>query len=293
VGHWVRNKKVAEKYRAYWELLSNDPGGKEEDDRKTVRSKNNELKNSVEKLQEDIVFNDKNDIPEGTTPVFSPRRGISMLESYVKMFDRASDIACVTLAFGINDLFKDYLKDNTDASHISFMLLEKEDKPGKRSKKPFRPIGAKENVYKSWGSHIEDDLYRWSKETSAFSLGLNKHVIYIHSKFMLVDPLGNDPVVITGSANFSESSTTDNDENMLIIRGDKRVADIYFTEFNRLFNHYYFRSVYNSTREKNITEGESLVLLPDDSWLGKYKEGKFRYKRVMMFTRMEGLIKSK
>ena len=71
---------------------------------------------------------------------------------------------------------------------------------------------------------------------------------YIHSKFLLMDPLGDDPIVVTGSANFSDASTNDNDENMLIIRGDQRVADIYFTEFNRLFNHYYFRSVQEETR---------------------------------------------
>jgi phosphatidylserine/phosphatidylglycerophosphate/cardiolipin synthase-like enzyme len=44
---------------------------------------------------------------------------------------------------------------------------------------------------------------------------------------MLVDPLCDDPLIITGSANFSDASTTKNDENMLVIRGDTRVADIY------------------------------------------------------------------
>lgn len=32
---------------------------------------------------------------------------------------------------------------------------------------------------------------------------------------MLVDAFGDIPLVITGSANFSEASTTKNDENML------------------------------------------------------------------------------
>jgi len=47
--------------------------------------------------------------------------------------------------------------------------------------------------------------------------------------------------VITGSANFSPDSTSDNDENMLVIRGDLQVADTYFTEFGRLFQHFYAR----------------------------------------------------
>jgi len=32
-----------------------------------------------------------------------------------------------------------------------------------------------------------------------------------------------------------------NDENMILIRGDKRVADIYFGEFMRVFTHQRFR----------------------------------------------------
>jgi hypothetical protein len=58
---------------------------------------------------------------------------------------------------------------------------------------------------------------------------------------MLLDPLSDDPIVITGSANFSEASTTANDENMLVIRCDSRVADIYLGEFMRLFTHFRFR----------------------------------------------------
>ena len=39
---------------------------------------------------------------------------------------------------------------------------------------------------------------------------------------------------------------------MLAILGNRRVADIYFTEFNRLFYHYYFRSIQEKTR--NLSE---------------------------------------
>lgn len=58
---------------------------------------------------------------------------------------------------------------------------------------------------------------------------------------MLVDPLSDDPIVITGSANFSKASTDSNDENMLLICGNTRVADIYLGEYMRLWNHYAFR----------------------------------------------------
>jgi phosphatidylserine/phosphatidylglycerophosphate/cardiolipin synthase-like enzyme len=71
---------------------------------------------------------------------------------------------------------------------------------------------------------------------------------YIHTKYLLVDPLGEDPLVVSGSANFSRPSQRINDENMLVIRGDQRVADIYFGEFMRIFDHHYARYIVRKLR---------------------------------------------
>jgi phosphatidylserine/phosphatidylglycerophosphate/cardiolipin synthase-like enzyme len=84
--------------------------------------------------------------------------------------------------------------------------------------------------------------------------GLNSHVKFIHTKYLLVDPLTTNPVVVTGSANFSDASTTDNDENMLVISGDTRVADIYLTEFMRLFTHLRFRGRVQVPRDQRAPD---------------------------------------
>ncbi|HKG47197.1 MAG TPA: hypothetical protein VKB02_10745 [Pyrinomonadaceae bacterium] len=86
------------------------------------------------------------------------------------------------------------------------------------------------------------------------------------------------------------ASTNDNDENMLIIRGDKRVADIYFTEFNRLFNHYYFRSVVESLKKRGqeVSSDGSLFLSETDEWLKKYKPKTLRTKRLNLYVGMDG-----
>ena len=155
--------------------------------------------------------------------MFSPRAGGEILTMYATMNDEAKKLSCITLAFGINKQFKDRLLDNTAISHIAFMLLEKKDapaKPRKNAKKapePFVALTAKNNVYKAWGSFLDDPLYQWAKETTTRKMQLNLHVSYIHCKFLLVDPLGDDPIVVTGSANFSKASTNDNDENMILI----------------------------------------------------------------------------
>jgi phosphatidylserine/phosphatidylglycerophosphate/cardiolipin synthase-like enzyme len=291
VGHWVRNPDVADAFRKYWELLATDPGAVEGDSRQESTAKRAAFRKAVMELGE--VPQKWEEIPKGVTTVFSPRTGSDVLEMYVAMLDQAEDAACITLAFGINKRFKAGLVDNTGKSPVTFFMLEKRDRPNPRAKDPFVPLTAANNVYQAWGSFLRDPIYQWIRETNAKALQLNQHVSYVHSKFLLKDPLGEDPIVVTGSANFSDPSTNSNDENMLLIRGDARAADIYFTEFNRLFFHYYFRSVREAIAEKSKPDSNaaadtnaSLFLEEGDGWLKKYKPGSLRQKRVELFTGM-------
>ena len=64
-------------------------------------------------------------------------------------------------------------------------------------------------------------------------------------------PLSENPIVVTGSANFSDASTQTNDENMLVIKDNKRVADIYLGEYIRLYSHYAFREAVSIFLAKN------------------------------------------
>lgn len=291
VGHWLRNKAAAAAFTEYWKLLATDPGSLKGDPRAKATAKKAAYREAVMTMLP--TPGKLSEIPAGVTPVFSPRKGLSVLEMYVETLDAAESLACITLAFGVNALFKSALADNTRDSHISFLMLEKEDKPNPKKPDAFVRLSAKHNVYQAWGSYLRDNLYRWTREVNAGILKLNRHVAYIHSKFLLKDPLGADPIVITGSANFSNDSTDGNDENMIIIRGNGRVADIYFTEFNRLFFHYYFRSVHQAIQRRAASTGNaaadekaSLFLSETDEWLGKYKPGSLRAKRVGMFTVM-------
>ncbi len=116
--------------------------------------------------------------------------------------------------------------------------------------------------------------------------GLNTYVKYIHTKFMLIDPLSDTPLLISGSANFSKNSTINNDENMLLIKGDKRVADIYLGEFMRLFNHFYFRDIANrqSARSGSKTWASSMLEV-DDSWARPYfQSGSIKEKERLFYA---------
>jgi PLD-like domain len=293
VGHWVNDRPTAEKFLEYWTLLEADSGAASTDSRSVGRSKNATFLSAVDTMTP--APSDLASIAPGVTPIFSPRPDSTVLGLYANLLDRAQRQACITIAFNFGNVFKTALADNDLSGPLVFVLLESEDRPNARAKDPFIRLNAKNNVYEAFGSEIDTPLGQWIVETNNFKTKLNAHVAFMHCKFLLHDPLGSDPIVVSGSANFSVSSTTDNDENMLIIRGERRVADIYFTEFNRLFNHYYFRSVLErTTRRRGFVGGPgdpiqgppSIELTEDDSWLVKYAPGTLRSKRVSQFEEM-------
>ena len=288
VGHWIRNEAAAEAFRRYWNVLEKDPGAKEGDDASTVRLKNKQFRTQVMALGDPPLKEE--DAVKGVMPIFSPREGLQVLDFYANLVDEAKKSTAVTLAFGVSKTFKDKLLDNTGESQIVFLLLEKRDKAKANSSTEFVALTAKNNVYSAWGAFLRDPVSRWARETNARILGLNTHVSYIHSKFLMHAPLGSDPIIVTGSANFSDASTRENDENMLVIRGDLRTADIYFTEFNRLWNHYYFRSVREALEGTGVPlKDDSLFLVEDSTWTKKYAPGTLRSKRLALYTGMSGI----
>ena len=58
-----------------------------------------------------------------------------------------------------------------------------------------------------------------------------------HNKIMIIDGEGPHPAIITGSMNFTYSGQFKNAENLLILRGNKPLADTYSANWQRHFNH--------------------------------------------------------
>jgi hypothetical protein len=70
---------------------------------------------------------------------------------------------------------------------------------------------------------------------------------------------------------------------MLLIRGDKRVADIYLTEFDRIFRHFYTRDVLNKFASKGDKKNP-LELDPTGDWIApNFKLGTYKNNRRLMF----------
>jgi phosphatidylserine/phosphatidylglycerophosphate/cardiolipin synthase-like enzyme len=63
----------------------------------------------------------------------------------------------------------------------------------------------------------------------------------VHSKVVLVDPLGKHPVVLTGSHNLGPTASGTNDENLLIIRDAPGLAAAYVSNVMAIYNQYRWR----------------------------------------------------
>jgi len=72
-----------------------------------------------------------------------------------------------------------------------------------------------------------------------------------HNKIVIRLVNGAAQEVWTGSANFSKASCNDNDENAMLITGNKRLPSILATEFMRMYDHYKSRYYIDRFNDKN------------------------------------------
>jgi phosphatidylserine/phosphatidylglycerophosphate/cardiolipin synthase-like enzyme len=64
----------------------------------------------------------------------------------------------------------------------------------------------------------------------------------VHSKAIVIDPFSDQCAVVTGSHNFSDSASQKNDENLVIVRGNKKLAQTYALHINGVYDHYSWRA---------------------------------------------------
>jgi PLD-like domain len=109
--------------------------------------------------------------------------------------------------------------------------------------------------------------------------------IRIHHKFIVVDAETEQPILYTGSANLSNNSLYNNDENLLEVVGSRQLADAYLAEFLRLYEHYRARIAFNRFQ---AGDQSTFKLTPDARWARKYyRQGSPEYKaRLAMVQRV-------
>ena len=259
LGHIVEDEDVAQAFMEYWERLNDDPKVGAD-----YRNANMEATPAPPDPWE-----------SETTVVFSPRgTQLEALDWYAEVAGKAKKGLFMTFAFGMHQSFKDVYMQDDDILRMA--LLEtavNNPKNAEQDKKDIQTLRNRPNVVVAIGNRIATNAFdRWLWEMAQVKKDV--HVRWIHTKYMLVDPLGAKPIVISGSANFSEASTESNDENMLIIRGNRRIADIYFGEYIRLYTHYAFREAVKWAMEKEKLgqpqDWKPQYLIDHDKWMKDY-----------------------
>lgn len=267
VGHVVQDPQVAATYLAYWDRLSGDPVA-------------DELQPELEALTPDPEAT----LDGGVSCLFSPRSGARMLKWYADRIRDAGQVVMFTGAFGVNEKLATAFAEDRDI--LRYIMLEK---PPTRKTQALLSANHDRDIIvvpgqvlgEVWALNDKGEatlrrpipgfkLERWFLHEELFRKRGN--IFFVHLKVLMIDLLSDDPLVFTGSANFSDASLTSNDENMLLIRGDTRVADIYLTEYDRILRHFYFRNI----AAKDVDDadaGKAIFLDETDRWVEPYYRG--------------------
>jgi phosphatidylserine/phosphatidylglycerophosphate/cardiolipin synthase-like enzyme len=108
-----------------------------------------------------------------------------------------------------------------------------------------------------------DAFGAWEAEMAKFGFAI------IHNKIVVIDPFSDNCTVVTGSHNLGFRASHNNDENMVIIRGHKGLAEAYACHVLDLYDHYAFRFLL-----KQHPEIFGKPLQGDDKWQERYIIGK-------------------
>lgn len=268
VGHIVRDAEIAKSYFKYWSELKGDP-------------KMSEINDATINISEDPEIGVLPKI--GTTTFFSPRPDVNnnktpiLLEWYADLIVRIKKPPFLTLPFNLISQFENILTAG-NRDYLFHVIMEDGQTKKVNELNALNPLNQLAyGTSKKKQGELENILFDEIKQPfrSAF---------YVHTKYLIINPLSDDPIVVTGSANFSNPSIFTNDENALVIRGDLRVADIYFGEFMRLFRHFYYRDL---VKDINSNENISRIFLNEhpSNWVPAfYRQGTAKEQKRLYFT---------
>ena len=277
VGHLVVDNDTAKNYLDFWNVLKDDP------ERAAARAGAIGLSPNPPPLVA------KNSISR----VFSPRQTGEHADWYGDRMLDATSTVMFTAAFGVaKQLIGPLAKER---NFLRFVLMERP--PAGEAK---AQLTADRDLIISYGA-VLSDMYtvkaarRWPRARSPSSTwrnGISKWKRSTASRAISFTSTPNScwstrcrttrspvPARPISRAN----SLQQNDENMLLIRGNTRVADIYMTEFDRIFRHFYFRDIANQLAKDGKGAADAF-LCETSAWTdGYFKPNAFKTKRREMF----------
>ncbi len=111
--------------------------------------------------------------------------------------------------------------------------------------------------------NIKVAFHEWDAEM----LGAGVH---IHSKVIVLDPFGKNPVVMTGSHNLGYKASSKNDDNLMIIEGNAPLAAAYAANIIAIYQAYRWNAYVEAHRQDpKVWHG----LVDNDAWQQGYLKG--------------------
>lgn len=188
---------------------------------------------------------------------FSPRSQPTDLHTFIQLVQQATRDVLFCTAF---DLYDDLEAAFLGAPHDTILRYGLQN-----SRSKITGVHADRTAAFTATAMLSQGLEGFLKESTKGQRGN----ILIHTKLIVVDFTSDRPTVISGSHNFSNNASKNNDENFLIFRGNVDVADCYGCELMRLYDHYRFRyRIQDALRQG--AQVSAPMLTPDDRWTEPY-----------------------
>lgn len=92
----------------------------------------------------------------------------------------------------------------------------------------------------------------------------------IHDKILVVDPFTDHCSVVTGSHNLGFKASYANDENLVIIRGNRHVAAAYTAHVLDVYDHFRWRWRLQEAKAQRRVTAVWQDLAETDRWQDKY-----------------------
>ena len=233
--------EIARIYEDYFQVLREDP--------KLARAKQGQqwAQDQVEAINTSFA-------PPATFDaqvLFSPVRSDHVIDATIELLRSAQSAVFVSAPFAMEKPIVDAIGENEtrilEYGLVNATAKKKIDGLKRRSTRFITPSVLETYMGRKW---------------DAKAFGQHK----IHSKLVIVDPWGANPALLVGSSNHSDESCRRNDENNLLIRGDRRIISVMTTEFMRMFDHYKIRDFINSIQRGTADADDKYLKETVEGW---------------------------
>ena len=233
---------VLQAYQQYYKLLVQD----------LARGRKNKEIDFIQDQIQSILDNLSPNTKVSRT-LFSPLRGDAILEEASSLIKSAQSAVFLSTPFAMDKSLIDSLNSNEERiieyGLVNTTAKKKIEGQNRSNTRFYTPTRLETYLGRRWDAKM---------------FGSHK----IHAKTLIIDPWGENPAILFGSANFSQASCRYNDENMLLVKGNKEIVSVFTTEFIRMFDHYKSRYFINNFFSDD--NNQIRYLEDNGSWSDKY-----------------------